>query len=175
MQSNDPMAKPVYRSGRRALRCLASLALALVGANAAAQDQAVPYWASIKTGDAIAREGATMRAGPSRLMRAMWVYRRPGLPLKVVAVYEDWRQVREQDGTTGWMHRSLLTGRRTAVVTENRAPMRTRGDAAAPVAFYAEQGVVGRVSECTPDWCQFDVFGRRGYIATSAIWGDDRD
>ena len=88
-----------------------------IGSAAYAQNQTPPYWASIKSGDAIVRSGATLRAGPSQNMRALWVYHRPGLPVQVIAVHDDWRQIREPDGTTGWMHRSLITGRRTAIVT----------------------------------------------------------
>lgn len=156
----------------RALRfALLAAGLALSGAGAA-QEQAVPYWASIKSGDAIAREGATMRAGPSQNMRALWIYRRPGLPVRVLAIHDDWRQIQEVDGTTGWMHRSLITGRRTAVVVGGEQVMRFTPSATGHVAYRVAQGVVGRLGACSNGFCAFDVTGRRGYIATSAIWGD---
>lgn len=145
-------------------------AIAGVGPDAArAQDQRPPYWASISAPEAI------MRRGPSRDMRAMWEYRRQGLPVKVLALHEDWRRVQEPDGTSGWMHRSLLTGRRTAIVTRDDARIRARADAGAPAVFRAQRGVIGRVSDCDAGWCAFDVLGRRGFIATADIWGDDTD
>ncbi len=149
---------------------MAALLVAAIGpGGASAQDQVPPYWASIDATRAI------MRRGPSQEMRAMWEYRRQGLPLKVLRLHDDWRLVREPDGTTGWMHRSLITGRRTAIVTESETPLRAAPDAGAPVAYRAERGVVGRISDCTPGWCLFDVLGRRGYVARDAVWGDDGD
>lgn len=137
--------------------------------SAVAQDQRPPYWASIDASRAI------MRRGPSQQMRALWEYRRPGLPVKVLALHEDWRRVQEPDGTSGWMHRSLITGRRTAMVTEDRAALRSRPDGSAPIDYRAAEGVIGRISDCTPDWCSFDVLGRRGFVATEDIWGDNAD
>jgi SH3-like domain-containing protein len=147
---------------------LAALALGDFG-SAEAQQPTVPYWASLDTDEAI------MRRGPSRQMRAMWQYVRAGLPLKVLRVHEDWRQVQDPDGTVGWMHVSLITGRRTAIVIEDRAALHRSADASSPVEYRAERGVVGRISDCSAGWCLLDVLGRRGYIPTDAIWGDDGD
>ncbi len=148
-----------------------AIAIVLIGPSSAVAQQrpALPYWASLDTDEAI------MRRGPSRQMRAMWQYVRPGLPLKVLRVHEDWRQVQDPDGTVGWMHRSLITGRRTAIVIEDRAALHRSADASSPVEYRAERGVVGRISDCSAGWCLLDVLGRRGYIPTDAIWGDDGD
>ena len=43
---------------------------------------------------------------------------------------------------------------------------------AAAVAYRAEAGVVGRITDCKNGWCRIDVGGRRGWIETDHIWGD---
>ena len=53
----------------------------------AAQTREVPYWASIASPE------VRMRVGPSRDFPIEWVYKRDGLPLKVVRVQESWRLV----------------------------------------------------------------------------------
>jgi SH3-like domain-containing protein len=147
---------------------LVAACVAVLGpGSAVAQDQTPPYWASIDAPRAI------LRRGPSQQMRALWEYHRPGLPVKVLALHEDWRKIEEPDGTTGWMHRSLLTGRRTAIVVDALQPIRTAPDPSAPVAFRAEPGVIGRIADCADGWCAFDVTGRRGYIAFAGIWGEE--
>jgi SH3-like domain-containing protein len=135
--------------------------------SAVAQDTKPPYWASLDADEAI------LRRGPSQQMRALWQYQRPGLPVKILAIHEDWRRIEEPDGTTGWMHRSLLSGQRTAIVTAAVAPMRVAKSPDAAIAYRAEAGVIGRISDCGNGWCDFDVLGRRGFIATDAIWGDE--
>ncbi len=154
----------------KGLACVLSLALlmAVGGAGSAiAQASKPPYWASLDAPRAI------MRRGPSQQMRALWEYRRPGLPVKILAIHEDWRRIEEPDGTTGWMHRSLLSGRRTAIVIDAVEPLRTARSADAAIAYRAEPGVIGRISDCRSGWCEFDVLGRRGFIAADAIWGDE--
>ena len=46
-----------------------------------------------------------------------WVYTRSGLPVEITAEFENWRRVRDSEGAEGWVYHSLLSGRRTAVVT----------------------------------------------------------
>lgn len=114
-----------------------------------------------------------MRRGPSRDMPALWQYVRDDLPVRVIAVYQDWRRVQDPDGTIGWMHSRLLSAARTAIVTGNVRPMRVSPDGGAAVAYRAEPGVVGRISDCDNGWCMFDVKGRAGWIETDHIWGDE--
>ncbi len=45
--------------------------------------------------------------------------------MEIIREYENWRQIRDADGTEGWVNQTLLTGERTAVA----APwMRGNGD-----------------------------------------------
>jgi SH3-like domain-containing protein len=46
-------------------------------------------------------------------------------------------------------------------------------DASARIRFFAQPGVVGRLSQCASNWCEMDVGGRRGYIRVEHIWGVD--
>lgn len=151
-------------------RGLALAILALLGASAApAQDERkTPYWASIASGEAM------MRTGPGRNYPATWLYRRADLPIKVVEVYPSWRKVEDPGGTTGWMLVSLLSERRTALVTGNEPrPIRSEAGDDAPVVYRAQPGVVGRISKCSPGWCRIDIAGKAGFIATDHLWGVD--
>lgn len=146
----------------------ASALLALSSVDAFAQRQP-PYWASISAGK------ARMRAGPGRNFPASWLYQRAGLPIRVVATYPNWRKIEDPDGTQGWMQANLLSEDRTAIVTGAIRPMRASPDSDAPIAWRAEPGVVGRISDCKDGWCRFDVRGRAGYIEVAHIWGVGRD
>lgn len=142
------------------------LAALSVATAAEAQERAVPYWASIATGDAL------LRTGPERTYPATWRYRRRDLPVQVVQVYGNWRRIREQDGTEGWMLATLLSAKRTAVVTGNGpAPMHADPSSGSGLNWRAEPGVVGKISECESGWCLFDAGGKKGYIEVSRIWG----
>lgn len=143
-----------------------TILLAVLSATpAAAQERAVPYWASIAASQAI------MRAGPDRSYPAIWVYQRRDLPLRVVQLLGPWRRVQEQDGTTGWMLAMLLSARRGAVVAGGTQRIREAPNEGARTLWQAEPGVVGRIARCDGRFCRFQVAERTGYIAESAIWG----
>lgn len=153
---------------RRGLSALMVAALPLASP-AAAQERALPYWASIAAGEAI------MRTGPDRSYPALWVYQRRDLPLRVVQVHGPWRRVQEQDGTTGWMLAMLLSARRTGIVTGRFRPILEEPRDNARLLWQAEPGVVGRISRCTDGWCRIQIGERSGYVTQSGIWGTDPD
>ena len=140
--------------------------MAAVGPAAAQSDVELPYWASINVDE------ARMRKGPSPDVPVTWEYRRKDLPVKVVARFETWRKIEDPDGTTGWMAARLLSRTRTAIVTGGIQAMREEPNLSSAVAYRAEAGVVGRITDCKDGWCLFDVKGRKGWIQTDHIWGD---
>ena len=71
---------------------------------------ALPRFASLKS------DRVNLRQGPGTDYPTAWVFRRAGLPVEIVKEFESWREVRDAEGTTGWVLGSMLSGRRTAVV-----------------------------------------------------------
>lgn len=142
-----------------------AIALLLLAAPAWAQKKAVPYWVSLS-----ARE-AMMRTGPGMNYPATWKYVRPGLPLRVVQLHEDWRRVEDSEGETGWIKGILLSEQRTAIVVGEVRPLRAKPSASARISWRVAPGVIGKVDHCEAGWCEFDVGGRVGYIETAHLWG----
>lgn len=129
-------------------------------------DDKPPYWVSIATTE------ANLRVGPSRSYRVAWVYRRKGLPLKVVREHEGWRLVRDAQGAQGWMVSALLSRDRAAlVVGEHGTPMRDEPTDAARLKWTLEPGVVGRLGDCTQGWCQLTVGEKGGFVRSASLWG----
>ena len=91
----------------------------------------------------------------------------------MTAEHEHWRRVEDAEGMGGWVHYALLSGVRTVLVTQDMAEFHDRADLAAPVAFQAEMGVIGRLMECNPDWCRVNIQGEKGWALKTALWGVD--
>lgn len=135
----------------------------------------LPRYVSLKS------DKVNLRAGPSTGHATRWVYERAGLPVEIIAEFDNWRRVRDSDGEDGWVWHSLLSGRRTALV----APWERSGDALALRARDAEEsavvarlepGVVVGVDACSGDWCRVvaDGPGRseiEGWLAQDRLWG----
>lgn len=132
----------------------------------AAQEDEVPYWASIRS------EEVNMRVGPATTYRIEWVYRRVGLPLKVLRRKEGWRLVEDPDGARGWLLARFLTRNRAAFVQgEGLAEMRAEASAAATIRWRLEPGVTGVLGDCNDGWCDFNVEGHRGFVVQERLWG----
>jgi SH3-like domain-containing protein len=125
----------------------------------------MPRFVSIKASEANARRG------PSRSHRIDWVFQRRDLPMMVVAEHGHWRRVVDRDGAGGWMHYTLLSGVRTAIVEADMLPLYTRPDPTSLVRAHLERDVIGRLQECVPGWCRMEVGGYRGWVDASALWG----
>ncbi len=149
-----------------ALAGLAALTLVVDPGVAADPVKKPPYYASIAAGR------ARMRTGPARTYPASWLYQRADLPVKVVAVFKDWRRVRDPAGEEGWMLANLLSGTRTAMVTDGApAEMHQAASDGATLLWRAAPGVVGRLSQCGGGWCRFDVKGQAGFVRIDRLWG----
>jgi SH3-like domain-containing protein len=129
----------------------------------------LPRFVSLKGSEGNARRG------PGLTHRIDWVFTRAGMPLRITAEFENWRRVEDSEGAGGWVHYSLLSGVRTALVTLDMAELRDAPDASAAVVAQAELGVVGRVLQCNPDWCRVSLEGTRGWVLKTALWGVKAD
>src|SRR5258708_38378893 len=110
----------------------------------------VPRYVSLKS------DHVNVRAGPTKDNDVAWVYTRSGLPVEITAEFENWRRVRASEGAGGWVYHSLLSGRRTAVVTMNSkddlAPLYDSADSTSALAARRQAGGVGQGKKCTPNW-----------------------
>lgn len=118
-------------------------------------------------------EEANMRTGPGEQYPIKWTYQRAGLPVEIVAEYHTWRRVRDWQGTEGWMHASMLTGRRSFIVTGETRSLRAAADAASPIVARIEPKVTGELDRCPAagTWCRVRIDGLRGWLKRSDLWG----
>ena len=166
------------------LALLAALALAWAAPAFAAQDLSagpvtklpVPRYVSLKT------DRVNLREGPSKDHRTSWVFQRAGLPVEITGEFETWRRIRDSEGTEGWVLHSLLSGRRTALVTPltkgNPEPiaLQERADERAEVVARLAPGVIASVKQCTGSWCRVVIAlpnarDADGYIRQERLWG----
>lgn len=130
----------------------------------------MPYYASIKSDE------ANIRSGPSVRYPIQWLYKRQHWPVQVTATFERWRKISDITGEIGWIHESLLSKSRYAVVTVEgsqeiyRLPMLT----SAKVAI-VEDNVVVELLECKNQWCKVNAEGTEGWIMSANLWGVDKE
>jgi len=127
-----------------------------------------PRYASIR------RDSANLREGPSYDHRILWIYRHKDTPVKIIASFDAWRRVKDVDGTTGWMHHTQLSDKRTVVfIGFTKSPLRGDDGPNAKIVAYAQPGVVARLRACKLQACEVEASGTDGWVDKRNIWGVD--
>lgn len=153
-----------------ALLTVAILSGAGLGAYAQAQGVSglpLPRFVSLRAGE------VNMRTGPGVQYPVEWVYTRKDLPVEIIAEFETWRKVRDWEGTQGWVHQSMLSGKRTVLITGDVRSLRIKDDAKSSTRARVEPGVIGRLVDCPRGngWCRIEVAGLEGWLRHVDFWG----
>jgi len=129
----------------------------------------IPRYVSLKS------DRVNLREGPSKDHRTTWVFQRAGLPVEVTAEFENWRRIRDSEGSEGWVLQSLLSGKRTALVAPWRRgemfALRGKPNESADQVAKLQAGVQGSVRKCDAVWCRVSGDGFDGYIQKTLLWG----
>lgn len=165
---------------------VAAAALAAIGPQAGARAQAaregdagvmigpvsglpVPRFVSLKSAKVY------VRAGPTKEHPVSFIYRRAGEPVEIVAEYDNWRRIRDSEGSEGWVWHSLLSGRRTALVapwSKDRAlPIHVSAGPNARLSARLEPKVLVETRKCDGSWCRVEGEGFDGWIEQDRLWG----
>jgi len=157
---------------RRAFRCLWGLILCAAMFSAQprpglAEDPKlpVPRFVSLRAGE------VNLRAGPGTEYHVVWIYQRKHMPVEVIEEFDTWRRIRDYQGDSGWVHQSMLSGERTAIVTKENEMLRDRPADEAKAIARLEPGVIGAIETCADAWCRLRAGGYTGWLRRSAIWG----
>lgn len=148
-----------------------AVGLCVAGSSLAAEKstEPVPRFVSLRADD------VNLRTGPGSRYPVEWVYHRKGLPVEIVAEFDQWRQVVDSQGTKGWVHQRMVTGTRNVVIAGTQRILRQSADqAAAPVARL-DPGVIAHLLACRDAWCQVEVQNGgsdvKGWLGRGEIWG----
>lgn len=129
----------------------------------------VPRFVSLKP------DRVNVRSGPTRDHDVTFMFTRPSLPVEITAESDNWRRIRDWEGSEGWVYHSLLSGRRTALVTakepDQLVPLYDKADVESGLVARLQPGVLSMVKQCTGTWCRIAGTGFDGWIAQDRLWG----
>jgi len=165
-------------AGLLLLLCAAPSALAQTGTPATPADE--PFDAALAPGQtglplprfaSLRAPEVNLRTGPGVRYPIEWVYTRRGMPLQIVGEFETWRRIRDWQGSEGWVHQSMLSGQRSALVVGRQRPLRRAPEAEAPAVALVQAGVVGEIDTCERGWCRIEVQGFAGWLRENEVYG----
>ena len=156
--------------GRTLVACLAlSTALALGASSASAGEaepsEKLPRFVSLRS------DQVNLRAGPGENYPIQWVLTHKEMPVEIIKEFEHWRMIHDWQGTEGWVHERMVSGKRTVVVRGGIRALRRQPDLASEVVARAESGVFAHLIECRGVWCRIETADITGWVQRIEIWG----
>ncbi|MEP9372065.1 SH3 domain-containing protein [Mesorhizobium sp. KR1-2] len=131
----------------------------------------LPRFVSLKSGRVNSRIGPGVNYGVD------WLYMKAGLPMEIIQEYDNWRRVRDADGSEGWVNQSLLSGKRTAMTApwqrgkDVKINLLAKPEPEARTVAIIDPGVVGKIKACNGDWCEMNFGGVIGWLKQNQVWG----
>jgi SH3-like domain-containing protein len=129
----------------------------------------VPRYVSLKSDD------VNVRVGPGTRYPIRYVYKRTHLPVKIVEEFAHWRKISDHEGSSGWVHKGMVDGTRSAIIMDKTQNLYADPKATSKTVMRAQAMVIGTIVECEPDWCELEIQGRNGWIRKADIWGVNRE
>ncbi len=117
-----------------------------------------------------------VRKGPSSKSPVAAILTTPKYPLRVTQEYENWRQVADNQGEIGWVHKSYLisNGRKYGATLSNCILISQ--DKQSDIAHLPQGLVVELLQKHDKNWLVIakDGHGKKmtGLVPCSAIWGE---
>lgn len=132
---------------------------------------ASPLWAATKS---IAKEEVNVRSGPS--LKHEIVIKAPlGYPVKVEKEQGEWVYVRDWVNNRGWVHKTLVSSIRTAVVSVKKANVRLGPGTDKNVVAEAHEGEIYRILERNGRWLRIGYYHGSeplGWIRNDMVFGE---
>ena len=129
-------------------------------------DYPLPRFVSLRSDEVF------VRSGPGRKYPVQWVFKKKGIPVEVVLEYDVWRKIKDAEGEQGWVHKSLLSGKRTGLIQgEQKISIYKKQNQNSTVLAYFEPNVQVELDECSENWCRVIASGYKGWVPQKHIWG----
>ncbi len=112
-----------------------------------------------------------IRTGPGLRYPIKLVFRKDGLPVEVIREFDVWRQIRDIDGDEGWVHKSMLSGKRAVIVQGHVQTLLKKPDEGKKPVVRLEPGVIAALKTCRKEWCELAVGGYDGWLKREDVWG----
>ncbi len=127
----------------------------------------VNYFASLRAAQ------TNVRSGPGQSYPIKFTYKLRGIPVRVVREYDNWNEIEDYDGQTGWVTQSLLTKKRTLMVrtTKSFINMHSKDNHKSRIIYHLENNVIGDYINCSDNWCAVKINNKKGWVQKEELWG----
>lgn len=149
------------------LRAVTILMLLLIAPNIYGNNkQPIPRFVVTKSNEVNARTGPGIR------YPIEWIFIKKGEPIEITAEFEQWRYVKDIKGEGGWVHSSVLSGKRSVIVVSKEIVRLYKStDLASRVIAKLSPDLRCQFKKCQGDWCKIKCQSYDGWVMRKYLWG----
>ena len=125
----------------------------------------LPRFVSLKSNE------INLRVGPGADYPVEWTYVKAGLPVEIIAEFDNWRKIRDQEGGEGWVHQSMVCSKRHGITQTTNTVLYAAQDVNSQPLARLEPGVMVEILKCRDGWCQIRIAAFKGWIQRIYLWG----
>ena len=112
-----------------------------------------------------------LRQGPSFEYPIKLVYKKKYLPVIITDKSETWRQIKDFENNSGWIHISQLSRRKSGINIKNNSIIYKKPTIYSKPIARLEVGRLVLIKKCKTKWCKITTGGYNGWIIKDSLWG----
>ena len=112
-----------------------------------------------------------LRQGPSFEYPIKLIYKKKYLPVAIIDKSETWRQIKDFENNSGWIHISQLSRRKSGINIEKNSIMYKNPTIYSKPIVKLENGRLVLINKCKIKWCKVTSGNYSGWIIKSSLWG----
>ena len=126
----------------------------------------IPRFVSLKSNN------SNLRVGPGENYPIKLKYIVANTPVEIIDEYIDWRKINDYEGNNGWLHKSLIKGKRFAIVnTPYQEGLQVFNKPKGKNIGKIGKKNVLEVKTCLMNWCKIKYRKNTGWVNKLNLWG----
>ena len=112
-----------------------------------------------------------LRQGPSLEYPIKLIYKKKYLPVIILDKSGPWKNIKDFENNTGWIHVVLLSKKKSAINIKNNSIIYKKPTIYSKPIAKLEVGRLVLIKKCKVKWCKITSGGFVGWIVKSSLWG----
>jgi len=112
-----------------------------------------------------------LRQGPSFEYPIKFTYKKRYLPVIIIDRSETWREIKDFENNSGWIHISQLSKKKSAINIKNNSILYKKSTIYSKPIAKLEAGRLVLIKKCKIKWCKITSGKYTGWIEKNYLWG----
>lgn len=116
-----------------------------------------------------------MRIGPGKSYEVSQQFLAVGVPLLVISSFDNWKEIKDFRGSTGWVSKTQLSSKRFGIITQKKVNIKVFPKENSKIKYRLHTNVIFKILRCKKSWCKIGLDNGTGWVLKKNFWGTDID